>query len=296
MKSFIKKIILFIFIAAAAYVCFFSIISLEPDRIGVVEDLRRQSVVKIFTKRYNFIWEASIPCWYDVYKVEKKRRLTVELKLPIPELDSLKNDQYTVRIPVSVIYSIDADKFFYQSYLAERGGELDDAVGKIARGGFSLTLNQYLGPVYRPDAFNNFDRITADSIEKIRADLKAIGVSCDRLILTGSVRYPKMNEYFEGINHKNELRKLEEKNEKDLKMLRSRLKMDKLENEEMFSKLNVLSKIIKNNPDILKYIYIDKISPNVKVILSSDGRVAPGMFDDEKYQPARKKTDVDNLK
>ena len=64
-----------------------------------------------------------------------------------------------------------------------------------------------------------------------------------------------------------------------------------------FEKLLRISSILKNNPEILKFIYIDKMGDDIKVIISSDKTGLPAMFNDsaEGTKPAAK-GDVDNLR
>jgi hypothetical protein len=63
-----------------------------------------------------------------------------------------------------------------------------------------------------------------------------------------------------------------------------------------YEKLLKISSLIKDNPNILKYIYIDKLGGNIKVIISSDKTGLPSMFGDLSESNSSVKGDIDNLR
>ena len=93
--------------------------------------------------------------------------------------------------------------------------------------------------------------------------------------MTGTAVLPNQQVYNEGIAHAADLRKMDKTIEKELIDVRSAMERDRIKNEQFYGKLKEISKIISANPDILKYIYIDKMAGNVNVILSSDNSGVP---------------------
>jgi len=93
------------------------------------------------------------------------------------------------------------------------------------------------------------------------------------------------------------MRDLDFSNKKQEILLSKKLIKDKHENELYFEKLLRVSSILKDNPEILKFIYIDKMGDDIKVIISSDKTGLPAMFNESSdgTKPGVK-GDVDNLR
>ena len=78
--------------------------------------------------------------------------------------------------------------------------------------------------------------------------------------------------------------------------MKKQLLKEKSEFELYLEKLTKVSSIIKDNPQILKYIYIDKMGDNIKVIISSDKTGIPGFLGESNDINPGVKGDVDNLR
>jgi len=72
------------------------------------------------------------------------------------------------------------------------------------------------------------------------------------------------------------------------------LSREKLENESRQNYYSSIAKLIKSDPDLLKFIYIDKIAGNVKVVISSDKDLVPDIFTG-KTETVKSK-EIDNLR
>jgi hypothetical protein len=93
------------------------------------------------------------------------------------------------------------------------------------------------------------------------------------------------------------MRDLDFSNRKQEILLSKKLIKERYENELYYEKLLKVSSMIKDNPEILKFIYIDKLGDDIKVIISSDKIGLPAMFSDtiNNAKPGVK-GDVDNLR
>ena len=94
-----------------------------------------------------------------------------------------------------------------------------------------------------------------------------------------------------------EMRDLDFLNRKQEILLTKKLIKERYENELYFEKLLKVSSLLKDNPEILKFIYIDKMGDDIKVIISSDKTGMPSMFsEDSNGTKPDVKGDVDNLR
>ena len=79
--------------------------------------------------------------------------------------------------------------------------------------------------------------------------------------------------------------------------LRNSLEKDKIASEAYYEKLSRIGNMIKDNPEILKYIYIDKLAGNIKVIISSEKNAMPVIFgQDQDVKDSDLKKEIDNLR
>jgi len=297
MKSSVTKIIIFIIILAAIYTAFFSVIKLEEGNFGVVLDLRYNRIVKTFNKRYNFVFEGAMPWWYSTDSMSIKRSINLDVRVPIPELEGLHDDIYSIKIPVAVVFSIDTDRFFNYESLNGNCRELNNIVTKYIANNFLKEFQKYISPVYRKNILEeNIGRYIDTVIAGIRNRLNSSGLRLDQFDITGNVVTPDVKTYFEGLRFLGELRSLEMNNRKEMKSLLEKLNRDRVQQEHAMKKLGEISKLIRDNPLILKYIYIDKMASGVKVILSSDSSGFPGFLNDISPKTESKNNEIDNLK
>jgi len=93
----------------------------------------------------------------------------------------------------------------------------------------------------------------------------------DDLILEPKYRNVVADEY--GISLRNDLMELRKKHLIERENLNNALNLKSVETGKYYEHLQKISDIIATNPDILKYIYIEKLAPNVKIIapINSNG-------------------------
>ena len=247
--------------------------------------------------RFNFIWQGALPWVYDLSIVDTSTTVFINANVVIPSLSILKDDIYTVKIPFSVSYRIDRqnppDKSFFRSK------ETTDAyVESFIESICSSVLVNYLEPVYnRNGIIKNEAELNGMIITSIMGKLKNAGIICDKLEIVTRGYFPDEELYREGIARCRELRDLDFINMKQQISVKNGLLKDRSQYELYYEKLFRVSALIKDNPDILKYIYIDKMGDNIKVIISSDKTGIPVMFGnpiDEKKSDL--KGDIDNFR
>jgi len=296
MKKLLFRVMLLIIIAAAVYLYLFSFHSIENGKVGMVEDFRNGRIVRTFDRDYNFIWQGAFPWIYSVYQVPSERVTDFNVMIPVPQLGQLAGDSYSVIIPLSMNYSVNYKAAAGMHCTGQKGSTVENHIKKKVRAYIAEQLRVYMSPVYRYVLLTaNVPNVVKKACSDMKESLEKSGINIISLGISGSIQVPDMNVYYDGLRQRNDLRMIEKKNEKELKIIRTKIERDKLLNQEFYSKLREMSGIIKENPDILKYIYIEKLVGNdvVKIIHGPDGY--PGFLDKKKIdRPAD--GEIDNLR
>ena len=108
---------------------------------------------------------------------------------------------------------------------------------------------------------------------------------------------PDAEMYREGLLLASDLRKIENDNKKELIVLENILRKEDQKHKKYLENLWEIAKLVKNNPDLLKYLYIKGFSDKVKVILAPEKSGMPFGLDLEvRDGAASKKGEIDNLR
>jgi hypothetical protein len=300
MKKFLQKTIAVILVAGIAYILFFSVEKIEPGRICVVKDLRSKTIIRVVRPvagGFAFAWQGALPWWFLVSDMPAQRAAAIKIKIAFPELSFLKGDYYHLWVPLKVAYRINGDTFSDSSKLGNNGRDLDDQVGRFFQDELQREMAPYLAPAYQREVLAaQIESILAKAQKGLEPQCKTLGVEIKSAAVSGNLLLPDKALYNEGLAHAADLRKMERAREMDLIGVRGALERERLKNEQLFADLMKISKIISANPDILKYIYIDKLGGNVNVILSSDSSGVPRMLENSPKPAKGKPREIDNLR
>jgi len=158
----------------------------------------------------------------------------------------------------------------------------------------------FLSPVYQREILAaKMGEIIDTATKSVAAESSPIGIIIENASRAGTAFLPERIVVNEGILHAADLRRMDKNLQMDLIGAKAKVEREKVRNEQLYVKLREMSRIIRDNPDILKYIYIDKIADDVKVILSSDASGMPRMIERELEQTPAKKTkprEINNLR
>lgn len=297
MKSLVRWLIkLLIFILVIDGIIF-SVYKSGNDEIVILKDIKNNKVIQSYSSTYNFIWQGLLPWNYVVVKIPIKSTALFNIHVKIPSLSSLNDDLYVIKQTANISYQLDKtnlpdpvylnSKNDIETYIMERSSKISETV-----------LMGYIEPVYDKSVIlknekNIVDTLTSELVRK----LKNLGVIVEKLEFISPGYFPDNRLYAEGLIQNKEMRDLDFSNRKEEILLSKKLLKEKYENELYFEKLLKMSSVLKDNPDILKFIYIDKMGDKIKVIISSDKTGLPAMFNEveDKTKPDVKR-DVDNLR
>ncbi len=298
MFRFIKNLIIFSIIVAVLLGLYLSFRILPEGKIGIIHDINKNKTAGIYNRKYNFVWQGSIPWLYVLTEVNSIRNAAFLSSVEVTGIESVKDDFYRVTVPVSIIYKINPDKFHDFSKLSGNTDQLIDDIRKMLSLELSRELTKYFYPFYRNNEITlNADAILNAASVNFKKAAEISGIDMQKLDFTGPLNVPDYRTYQEAVTHIQEMRKIEKDNEKQLKELTSKIERERLSDEKYYARLAKISEIIKHNPEMIKYIYIDKMGSDVKLIISSDKTGVPEFLGAvEEKKPVKKTGNIDNLK
>ncbi len=271
---------------------------IAPGRFGVAHD-RDTGSFRFLPSGFNFLWQGVVPQRISVRDYGARNSEIITAKVPVPPLGELKSDYYSISFPVSVIYEIDARRLAVNAgSVWSSAASVTAAVSRAFETSLERELSRWISPLYgRYALLNNRDRILHNAAEGASRYCAGVGITIIAVELAGAVIAPDERTIAEGMAFYSEMRMIERNNKKELLFLGTTLEKDRQLRKDYFEKLNEMSKIIKANPDMLKYIYIDKMAGNVKVIIAPEKSGMPFGFDYvAPEKPAQRKGEIDNLR
>jgi hypothetical protein len=294
-----KKLILLIIIIIACYSSYNCIIEIEKDYFATLEDKQNNRIIKILKPGYNFIRQGLFSWDISINKYNTRYSDQFKIKIPVPALEELESNYYSIVIPINIIYRIDIDSLILDiSGLKKDKNLFRDIVEKIIKENMTKELSMYFIPNYNKNALErNKDNIMTGIHAKLKERCGNIGIDIMKFEIIGPISFPEISMINDGLRYLDEMRRIEKNNKKELILLNNNLLRDEIINKKYVEKLKEISKLVKDNPNLLKYLYIDKLSKNVQVIISSDRSGMPfGMHLDSDFDKIGKRNEIDNLK
>jgi len=297
MKSAWLKIFAVVFVAALCYGAFAGVFLIDDHGFGVIKD-RGTGNCRYLYPGFNFVPEGLFPGRIRVARYPVKMSHAVDARVPLPPLQKLESDHYTVVFKLNVQYEILPRALAIKpDDLTENTGLLRKLVVEALQGHLAKGLLPYLQPNYNRDALIR----AGDGVIKglIEGDGIAgrLGIKFLAIEQAGAVYAPEYRTYLEGVALLDQMRAIENNNKKEMLVVSNMLKKNKLLKDEYMEKLGDISRLIKQNPDLLKYIYIDRLGENVKVIIAPEKSGIPfGLTDDGKSNKSEPGSEIDNLR
>lgn len=298
MKKTFLGILFLLSAAAAVYGYLFCYFDVKPDRIVIVKEKAKGKAMKAISGKKVFVYEGMLPWLYEVMEQRTAFLDNFSPEIPVSDLMGVKSVRSSIIIPVRLQYKLDIDGFSNLYLLDKSGDNLKNLVRKSTLDLLKSKVDPFLQPVYRgPQLKGILKKLLEEAEGELQDTLGGFGIKLTSLSSASPVIFPGYGEYQRGLIYAAELRRLNFENRKALEKLKSRLQEQKLKEGALYERYRHIAAIIKANPEILKYIYIDKISDNLKVIISSDKQGVPLFLENEKEGTNVKKTgEIDNLR
>lgn len=298
MKKTFLGILFLLSAAAAVYGYLFCYFDVKPDRIVIVKEKTEGKAMKAISGKKVFVYEGMLPWLYEVREQRTAFRDNFSAEIPVSALMGVKSVRSSIVIPVQLQYELNIDGFSNLFLLDKSGENLKNLVRKSALDLLKSKIDPFLKPVYRgPQLKGILIKLLEEAEGELQDTLGGLGIKLASLSAVSPGIFPGYDEYRRGLRYAAELRDLNFENRKALEKLKYRLQEQKLKEGALYERYRHIAAIIKANPEILKYIYIDKISDNLKVIISSDKHGVPLFLEKEKEEKSVKKTgEIDNLR
>ncbi len=298
MKKFLLRILLLLITVFAVFAFLFGYIRLDSSQIAVVKAKDTGEVLRVFTENHAFSFQGMLPWMYRIKVIKTDLVDDFSVNVVIPGLENVRSFMNSIKIPVVIRYKLDKNAFSAYGLLSNSEKPLKKHVRRIVERSLTRTVHPYLNPVYRGFQLEkDQEELWVDSEKSLMEKLKKDHIVVHDFSVAGPVLIPKNAEYFRGLKYSAELREIEFENRKEIEKLKSVLKQQKLKENVLYEKYRQMAAIIEANPDILKYIYIDKIADDLKVIISSDKSGVPLFLDSAKTEKSVNKTgEIDNLR
>ncbi len=297
MISLIKTVFRIIFISALIYVALFSIYKVEEDQLGIVRELNSGRIIYSFSNDINFIRHGLLPWIYRAEIIPAAGTAVIEVKIPLAQLIADAGSAIFLKLPIEVSYRINRgappESDFFNSdddrdlFLLKRASLISHGVVK-----------KYLEPQYNRNGIMRDENSIIDSISSdLKDNLSRSGLVIESVKGAGSIFLPSLELYRESLRRDAEMRGIVFENKKQEVQLKNRMAKERIATDVYYENLSRMSGIIKENPEILKYIYIDKIAGNIKVIVSSEKSGFPVIFgQDQVSNESDLKKEIDNLR
>lgn len=297
MLSLIKTLIRILFFTAIVYAFLFTFFILEDDQLGLVRDAENDKAVYLFNGPYNFVWYGFTPWLYKIEKMPLGYSLSAEVEVSLLPWADDRTGSLDIKVPLEISYKINREVppelSFFQNSSSRR-----DFIVNTAKEVCTSVLKEYIEPEYkRREIERNEEALIKMITEGINRDLKRVGIESESVNSTGSFVLPSLALYRDAMLKDKEIKEIAFRNRIQEMHLKNSLEKEKIAAEAYYEKLSRIGDMVKDNPDILKYIYIDKIAPNIKVIISSEKNSMPVLFgQDQDPSGADLNKEIDNLR
>mgnify|MGYP007085769531 FL=1 len=293
-----KKILALIILVLLGYTAYNGLVIIDKGGFAVIQDRESDKLIRIVGEGYSFVPESLLFWRVKVERFYRKNIDTFRINIPITPLEDLASPLYAVSIPINVVYEIDPAHLMADAVSFNRkAGLFHVSLKKLLEECFSKDLAVFFTPRYDRNRLEKESSRIIDAVHgRLKEKCSMMGIVLTRFELAGAVFLPDVKTYQDGIRYLDELRSLEKNNKKELLILEGNLKKEEIVNRKNIEKLKEISALVKANPLLLRYMYIEKLGGNVKLIITDKDGVPFHLDESSSTGKAKKKNEIDNLR
>lgn len=299
MKRLLNILLIILLTGAGIYLVYSCYVSIDEGSLGLVEDKQTGEYEELLDSGNHLVLKNVLPDRLAVHRINSICNDQLALIIYMPSLVDLQNDAYAVKITVSAGYEIVPEQVaFNMNELLRDEGFLRKEISRRLEVKFQGILGKYLAPQYRPEQIKEFLAGNDTVVKGVFSDLcREMGLTYKSFSIEGVPIVPSLAIWNDGERSYGEFRQLRDKARRNEEDNRYRLANQNLEQNAYYDHLRMMSSIIQSNPEILKYIYIDKISKINSVNLSVAGNPFPLWLDKSNplQQSGASKGNIDNF-
>ncbi len=302
MKKFLSFIFFWLIVGGAGYFAYTTVKYVPEGQLLIVFDTNEDRVLYSCQEGWNIVPYTVIPGRVQLYPVDTTGSFTISFQLPIPDLVVLDDPLYSIRYGVSVDYELETESFNpTKSFLSDPEQIIQTAVSMYARNAFTELLSTYVTGEFQPERIkNDWYEIKGSLYSRIESGGARNGVKISGISEQEVLKIPDENMYQYGVSLKDDLLMLRKKHALEYEDVQHALNIKDLETGKYYEKLQKISDLISANPDLLKYMYIEKLGSNVQVVLPQGVTGYPFGLDKKEEEkmivPESNEEDIDNLK
>jgi hypothetical protein len=269
MKKFFFLIIFLAIVSGAGYFAYATIKHVPDGQLLIVFDTTEDRVLYSCETGWHVIPYTVIPGRVSLYPVDTSGAFSINLELALPELTLLDDDEYSIHYGLSLEYELQTESFVpTKSFLTEPEKIIQSAVSLYARNAFTELLSNYVGSSYDPVEINNdWNEIKTSLFSRIKSGAKKQNVVITTISENSVIKIPSEEIYLYGMTLRDDLLELRKKHAINLESVQHSLDLKAIESNTYYEHLQKISDLISTNPDLLKYMYIEKLGENVEIIL-----------------------------
>lgn len=246
-----------------------SLVFVEPPEVAVVISLISPGGVRPRPLQAGLHW--IVPFFEDVVTYPIKwQTYTMSNKLGEGQRsgdDSIRartSDGQEVRLDTSIIFRIDPEQAVL-IHVDWQDRYIDDLIRPLTRGFVRTQVSQFTVKEVNSSSRRNLEALLD---ELLRAEMADKGLILDKFLLR-DITFT--TQYAEAIEQKQVALELETQKEREARQIRNlaigRADAIRIEAEAQAQALRLIASALKENPDLLTYHYIDKLSPNIRAML-----------------------------
>lgn len=290
----VQKIIIAAFsVAALVYIFVRAVVIVGDGVLAVVTDTQGQVLGQLHKGVH--VVPQGIVTTITTHYIPLNGSCAVDIVIPVPPLELIKSENYSIKIPMVINYSLNPDQLSLDLHRLYSDAQFLQQQFQIRLlSSIKENIARYLYPYYQYNLLQaNINREMVQAIAHVKESLARDGITV-KDVTPGNIYIPDYTVYAEGKKFLLELLAQEKLSTIQLNAVQQQLKEGELRNTQYLEHLEKISKIIAKNKDILKYIYIDKLADNVKVIVTSDKNVPLDLTSESESESSKK--DFDNFK
>ncbi len=293
-------ILFFILIAASSLYLLVNCLKRVPEGHFAVFKDKTTGDVRLLSPGTHLLIQGLYPDRIILRSFKEVNNSIFNLKLEIPPFES-SNEALCVRITCNILYAVNNNIQISGIQLdnLDNNNFFNGIIERIIKVNIKTELIPYITPIYKPETIaDDTNKIIEKTLNRSKQQCKDMGLEIRKFELIGQMELPLKDLFYNELKYYNELRDIEKNNKKELLILENKLLNEQKYDNLYYNKLREISKLIKENPDLLKYIYIEKLADNVKIIFTSDRTgFPPGLISDQILEKKNNSNnEIDNLK
>jgi hypothetical protein len=295
MKRFLFRLFKLALVVGIVYAAYNCIKIIPHNKCAVVFNKGEETPVAYLNSGFNFVYQGVFPDAIVIVYFNRSDTVSVKITGVLPGLENSGDAASCVTLDVTAAYTIDPQRIS----ITKSGLSPDFVSSETARIGndaLYYELSVLFREKYDVKKFETDWKSYGTLSGRIKSSLEKRGITVTDITFNGLI-YPGAETYGRSLKFAAELDAVKKSAVIRLTELEKRLELREYEEKFYLNELDQVSKKIKDNPDLLKYIYITKMAETGKL---PEKAPDPFFYDmnkpDIKALEKKERKEIDNLR